>query len=130
MTTAAIKLESRHEWKVWFRYAGLQAIVQGAFILAKNDARERCVMRSCHQYSLRAAIPSAFRLEMHVQRGCRSAKLLHFAVIQLRCDHSVEIHADESRSANAERECGRQIGKSSKALKPNSMKGTISSPNQ
>jgi hypothetical protein len=45
----------------------------------------------------------------------------------LDCNHSVEIDADESRSGNAARECGRPTAKSSKAFKRESMKATIDS---
>jgi hypothetical protein len=82
-------------------------------------------------------LPSVLQREQPFHQHCGSkctysahAEAQSWSILRrliLDCDHSVEIDADESRSGNAARECGRQIGTSSKAFKRDSMKATISS---
>jgi hypothetical protein len=86
----------------------------------------------CHE-----KLPSGFEREQPFHQQCGSkrtdnapAEAQGWSILRrfiLNCDHSVEIDADESRSGNVAREFGRQIGKSSKAFKRDSMKATISS---
>jgi hypothetical protein len=81
-------------------------------------------------------LPSGMQREQPFHQHCGSrckynehAEAQSWSILRrftLDCDHSVEIDADESRSGNAARECGRQIGKSSKAFKRDSMRATIS----
>jgi AcrR family transcriptional regulator len=91
-------------------------------------APEHCVMSSCHQYcnesspSIGAAVRNAHTARMQNREAGRF--LRRFI---LDCNHSVEIDADESRSGNEARECGRRIRGSSKAFQQDSMKATISS---